>query len=164
MTSEVLAAASVPVPGRARRVREIATELQGLRGSLIPILHAVQGELEYVDQADIPVVADVLNIAVAEVHGVVTFYKDFRRAPAGRTTVAICQAEACRSVGAADLAEHAQRSIGCKFGETTDDGRITLDEVFCFGNCALGPAVQVGEKLHGRVTRARLDALLGEAR
>ncbi len=78
--------------------------------------------------------------------------------------VAICQAEACRSVGAVALAEHAKRSIGCGFGETTYDGRITLDEVFCFGNCALGPAVQVGERLHGRVTPARLDALLGDAR
>jgi formate dehydrogenase subunit gamma len=164
MTSEVVDAASVPVPGRAHRVREIAADLQGLRGPLIPILHAVQEELEYVDQADLPVIADVLNLAVAEVHGVVTFYKDFRRAPAGRTTVAICQAEACRSVGAVKLAEHAQRRIGCGFGETTYDRRITLDEIFCFGNCALGPTVQIGEKLHGRVTPARLDALLGEVR
>ncbi|WP_344153449.1 NAD(P)H-dependent oxidoreductase subunit E [Kribbella yunnanensis] len=164
MTSEVVAASSVPVPGRAQRVREIATELRGLRGALIPILHAVQEELGYVDQPDVPVIADVLNLSVAEVHGVVTFYKDFRRTPAGRTVVAICQAEACRSVGAVELAEHAKRSVGCGFGETTYDGRVTLDEVFCFGNCALGPAVQVGERLHGRVTQARLDALLGEAR
>ena len=164
MTSEVVAAAAVPVPGRAQRVREIATDLRGLRGALIPILHAIQEELEYVDQGDLPVVADVLNIAVAEVHGVVTFYKDFRRTPAGRRTVAICQAEACRSVGAVELAEHAKRTTGCGFGETTYDGRLTLDEVFCFGNCALGPVVQVGGKLHGRVTPARLDAILGEAR
>ena len=164
MTSEVVATAPVPAPGRAQRVREIAVELRGLRGALMPILHAVREELEYVDQADIPVIADVLNLAVAEVHGVVTFYKDFRRTPAGRTTVAICQAEACRSVGAVELAEHAKRTVGCGFGETTDDGRVTLDEIFCFGNCALGPTVQVGGRLHGRVTPARLDALLGEAR
>jgi formate dehydrogenase subunit gamma len=163
MTSEVVATAPVPMPGRAERVREIASELRGLRGALIPILHAIQEELEYVDQGDIPVVADVLNLAVAEVHGVVTFYKDFRRTPAGRTTVAICQAEACRSMGAVELAEHAKRTTGCAFGETTYDGRLTLDEVFCFGNCALGPAVQVGGKLHGRVTPSRLDAILGEA-
>ncbi|WP_432886839.1 NAD(P)H-dependent oxidoreductase subunit E [Kribbella sp. CA-245084] len=164
MTSEVVAAGPVPVPGRAQRVREIAGELRGLRGSLIPILHAVQEELGYVAQDDVAVIADVLNLAVAEVHGVVTFYKDFRRTAAGRTTVAICQAEACRAVGAVPLAEHAKRAVGCEFGETTYDGRVTLDEVFCFGNCALGPTVQVGEKLHGRVTPARLDALLGETR
>ena len=150
--------------GRAGRVREIAVELRGLRGALIPILHAVQEELEYLAQDDVAVIADVLNLSVAEVHGVVTFYKDFRRTAAGRTTVGICQAEACRSVGAVELAEYAKRVTGCGFGETTYDGRITLDEIFCFGNCALGPAVQVGDRLHGRVTPARLHALLGEAR
>ncbi|RZU13928.1 formate dehydrogenase gamma subunit [Kribbella rubisoli] len=164
MTSEVVAAAPVPVPGRAQRVREIAGELRGLRGALIPILHAVQEELGYVAQDDVAVIADVLNLSVAEVHGVVTFYKDFRRAAPGRTTVAVCQAEACRAVGAVELADYARLRTGCGFGETSADGRFTLDEVFCFGNCALGPAVQVGEKLHGRVSPARLDALLGEAR
>ncbi|MFC6161182.1 NAD(P)H-dependent oxidoreductase subunit E [Kribbella jiaozuonensis] len=154
----------VVVDVRAQRVREIASELRGLRGALIPILHAVQEEFGYVGQPDVAVVAEVLNLSVAEVHGVVTFYKDFRRTAAGRTTVAICQAEACRAVGAVGLGEHAKRVVGCGFGETSYDGRITLDEVFCFGNCALGPAVQVGGKLHGRVTPARLDALLGEAR
>ena len=164
MTSEVAAAAPVPVPGRAQRVRELAEDLRGLRGALIPILHAVQAEFGYVDQPDVAVIADVLNLAVAEVHGVVTFYKDFRRTAAGRTTVAICQAEACRSVGAVELAEHARRTVGCGFGETTHDGRITLEEIYCFGNCALGPAVQVAGRLHGRVTAGRLDALLGESR
>jgi formate dehydrogenase subunit gamma len=164
MTTEALSAAPVPAAGRAQRVREIATARKKLRGALIPILHAVQEELGYVDQADIPVIADVLNLAVAEVHGVITFYRDFRREPAGRTTVRICQAEACRSVGAVELGEHAKRRTGVGFGETTYDGKLTVDEVFCLGNCALGPAVEVGGKLHGRVTAARLDALLGEAR
>ncbi|MGZ0149035.1 NAD(P)H-dependent oxidoreductase subunit E [Kribbella sp. WER1] len=158
--NEVMVTARV----RARRVREIAAGLADLRGPLLPILHAVQEELGYVDQPDVAVIADVLNVAVAEVHGVVTFYKDFRRTPAGRTTVSICQAEACRAAGAVPLGEHAQRSIGCSFGETTADGRITLDEIYCFGNCALGPAVQIAGRLHGRVTPGRLDALLGEAR
>jgi formate dehydrogenase subunit gamma len=164
MTIEVTNPAAVPAGGRPIRVREIATARKELRGALIPILHAVNEELGYVDPIDIPIIADVLNLAVAEVHGVVTFYRDFRRKPAGRTTVRICQAEACRSVGAEELGEHAKRSTGVGFGETTYDGRLTVDEVFCLGNCALGPAVQVGDKLHGRVTPARLDAILGEAR
>jgi formate dehydrogenase subunit gamma len=162
MTIEVSNPAPVPAAGRAERVREIATERKQLRGALIPILHAVQEELGYVDQSDVPVIADVLNLSVAEVHGVVTFYRDFRREPAGRTTVRICQAEACRSVGAVELGEHAKRRTRVGFGETTYDGRLTVDEVFCLGNCALGPAVEVGRKLHGRVTPARLDAILGE--
>ncbi|MDX6250071.1 MAG: formate dehydrogenase subunit gamma [Kribbellaceae bacterium] len=164
MTIEVANPAPVPAAGRSARVREIATARKALRGALMPILHAVQEDLGYVDQTDLPVIADVLNLSVAEVHGVVTFYRDFRREPTGRTTVRICQAEACRSVGAEELAEHAKRRTGVGFGETTYDGRVTVDEVFCLGNCALGPAVQVGDKLHGRVTPARLDAILGEAR
>jgi formate dehydrogenase subunit gamma len=147
---------------RVERVREIAAALRDLRGPLIPILHAVQADLGHVDQADVPVIADVLNLSVAEVHGVVTFYRDFRRAPGGRTTVRICQAEACQAVGAEALGAHARRRLGVDFGGTTSDGGVTLDEVFCLGNCALGPAVQVDGRLHGRVSPARLDALLGE--
>lgn len=164
MTIEATSPSPAPPAGRPQRVREIATARRELRGALMPILHAVQEDLGYVDTADLPVIADVLNLAVAEVHGVVTFYRDFRREPGGRTTVRICQAEACRSVGGKELGEHAKRRTGVGFGETTYDGRVTLDEVFCLGNCALGPAVQVGDKLHGRVTPARLDALLGETR
>ncbi|OLT04206.1 formate dehydrogenase subunit gamma [Pseudonocardia sp. CNS-004] len=147
---------------RVERVRAIAGRLRELRGPLLPILHAVQHELGHVDPADVPVIADVLNIAVAEVHGVVTFYRDFRREPGGRATVRICRAEACQAVGAEALAAHATRRLGVGFGETTSDRAISLDEVFCLGNCALGPAVQVDGTLHGRVSPARLDALLGE--
>jgi formate dehydrogenase subunit gamma len=153
---------SGPATTRAARVRGIAAELRELRGALLPVLHAVQMQLGHVDPADVPVVADVLNLSVAEVHGVVTFYRDFRRTPGGRVTVRVCQAEACRAVGAAALGEHAERRLGVGFGETTSDGAVTLDEVFCLGNCALGPAVQVGDRMHGRVSPARFDALLGE--
>lgn len=145
-------------------VRDIALARRDLRGPLLPVLHAINDELGHIDQADLPVVADVLNLAVAEVHGVVTFYRDFRRAPAGRTTVRICRAEACQSVGAEELAGHAKARLGAGFGETTADGAVTLDEVFCLGNCALGPAVQIDGKLRGRVTPARFDAILGELR
>jgi formate dehydrogenase subunit gamma len=163
MTMEVTDSVPPPAAGRPQRVRELATERRKMRGALMPILHAVQEEFGWISQTDIPVIADVLNLSVAEVHGVVTFYRDFRREPVGRTVVRICQAEACRSVGAVDLAEHAKRSTGLGLGETTYDGRLTVDEVFCLGNCALGPAVQVGDKVHGRVTPARLDAIIGEA-
>ncbi|WP_281688948.1 formate dehydrogenase subunit gamma [Pseudonocardia thermophila] len=134
------------------------------RGPLLPVLHAVQEKLGCIPRDVIPVIADGLNLSIAEVHGVVTFYKDFRSTPPGRTTVRICRAEACQARGANALVEHAKRQLGVEFGETTPDGAVTLDEVFCLGNCALGPAVQVGERLHGRVTPPRFDALLGEPR
>ena len=148
---------------RSARVREITEAHLDLRGPLLPVLHAVNDELGHIERGDVAVVADVLNIAVAEVHGVVTFYEDFRTAPAGRSTVRICRAEACQAVGAEALADHATRALGVGFGETTDDGGVTLDEVFCLGNCALGPSVQVDGVLRGRVTPARLDAILGDA-
>ena len=150
------------VDTRTARVREIAQAHRGERGPLLPVLHAINDELGHVDQADLPVVADVLNLSVAEVHGVVTFYRDFRRAPAGRAPGRICRAEACQSVGAEALAEHARTRLGVGFGETTSDGAVSLDEVFCLGNCALGPAVQVNGTLRGRVSPARLDAILGD--
>ena len=152
-----LTAESVPA-----RVRAIVAAHRGERGALLPILHAVQVEFGHLDPAVEPVVADALNLSVAEVHGVVTFYRDFRRAPAGRATVRICRAEACQAVGADALLAHAQARLGIAVGATTTDGAVTLDEVFCLGNCALGPAVQVGGRLYGRVGPARFDALLGE--
>ncbi|GEL20072.1 formate dehydrogenase subunit gamma [Pseudonocardia asaccharolytica] len=148
---------------RAERVRAVASGLRDQRGALLPILHAVQAEFGHIDQADLPVLADVLNLSVAEVHGVVTFYSDFRNTSPGRVHLRICRAEACQAVGAEALAEHASAGLGVGFGETTADGAVTLDQVFCLGNCALGPTVQVGERLHGRVNPARLDAILAEA-
>ncbi|MFC4950657.1 formate dehydrogenase subunit gamma [Pseudonocardia sp. GCM10023141] len=133
------------------------------RGALLPILHTVQAELGFVDPAVVPVIADALNLSIAEVHGVVTFYRDFRSTPGGATAVRVCRAEACQSVGAEALAEHAKDTLGVGFGETTADGAVSLDEVFCLGNCALGPAVQVAGRLHGRVTPARFDALVAQA-
>jgi formate dehydrogenase subunit gamma len=156
--------ASVTGGTTEERVRAIVATLRNERGALLPILHAVQAEFGYVDPAIEPVLADALNLSTAEVHGVITFYRDFRRAPAGRHTVRICRAEACQAVGAQRLAEHARARLGVEFGDTTTDGAVTLDEVFCLGNCALGPAVQVDGRLHGRVSPARLDGLLGGSR
>lgn len=127
------------------------------------ILHDLVDEFGYVDPATIPIIADVLNLSRAEVHGVVTFYRDFRTTRPGRTTVRICRAEACQAVGALDLVEHATARLGVGLGGSTPDGAVTLDEVLCLGNCALGPSVQVGRSVHGRVDAARFDALIEAA-
>ncbi|ODT99956.1 MAG: formate dehydrogenase subunit gamma [Pseudonocardia sp. SCN 72-86] len=152
-------------PGQVDEVLSRALEAHhGSRGALLPILHALQEELGHVPPSAVPVLADRLNLSTAEVHGVVTFYRDFRTTPPGRVTVRVCRAEACQAVGGEALMEHAAASLGVERGGTTADGAVTLDEVFCLGNCALGPAVQVGDRLHGRVTPARLDALIGQSR
>jgi formate dehydrogenase subunit gamma len=144
-------------------VREIAADHRAHRGALLPILHAVQEALGCVPADAIPVLADELNLSRADVHGVVTFYHDFRSEPAGRTTVRVCRAEACQSVGAARLVDHLQERYGASLGETTPDGSLTAEQVFCLGNCALGPAAQVNGRLYGRLDEARLSSIIDAA-
>jgi formate dehydrogenase subunit gamma len=143
-------------------VRRVVAGHRDQRGSLLPVLHAVQAELGHVPQEAIPVLADELNLSRADVHGVVTFYHDFRREAAGRTTVRICRAEACQALGAGELVDYA-REAGLSLGETSADGSVTVEQVFCLGNCALGPSVEVNGRLHGRVGKARLGSILNEA-
>lgn len=140
-------------------VRRVVADHRGQRGALLPVLHAVQAELGHVPQEAVPVLADELNLSRADVHGVVTFYHDFRREPAGRTTVRICRAEACQALGADRLVSYT-REAGLTLGETTPDGSVTVEQVFCLGNCALGPSVEANGRLYGRVGPARLGAIL----
>ncbi len=145
------------------RVRAVVAAHRGERGALLPILHRLQAEFGYLDEAALPIIADELNLSRADVYGVVTFYHDFTRAPRGARMVRICRAEACQAVGAERLAEHAKRRLDLDFGETTPDRAVTLEQVFCFGNCALGPTVQVDGRLHGRVDADAFDRLVGQA-
>ena len=144
-------------------VRDIVATHKGQRGALLPILHAVQEALGYMPQEAIPVLAEELNLSRADVHGVVSFYHDFRSAPAGRTVVRICRGEACQAVGAERLVSHVRDRWGMSLGETAPDGSLTVEQVFCLGNCALGPAAQVNGRLQGRVDAARLTAIVDEA-
>lgn len=143
-----------------QQVRSIAAARNHEPGALMPVLHDVQHTFGYIDPAWVGPIAHELNLSRAEVHGVLTFYTDFRTTPPGHTTVRVCRAEACQSVGAHALADHARARLGVDFGETTADGATTLDQVFCFGNCALGPTVEVGGALYGRVDPDRFDALV----
>jgi formate dehydrogenase subunit gamma len=134
-------------------------------GALMPVLHAVQDALGYVPSDAVPLIAHELNITRAEVHGVISFYHHFRSAPPGRHVVQICRAEACQSLGARALEAHAKQTLGIDFHETTADGAITLEAVYCLGNCGCGPSVLIGaDELHARVTPERFDALMQRAR
>jgi formate dehydrogenase subunit gamma len=141
-------------------VRDIIDTHRRDRGPLLPILHAILAEFGYVDQDVLPLVAKELNISRADVHGVVTFYEDFRQEPPGHTTVRICRAEACQSVGAEEVVAQAQERFGVKLGGTASDGSVTLEQVFCLGNCALGPSAEVNGRLYGRVDADRLNAIV----
>lgn len=143
-----------------QRVEEILTRHAGREGALLPILHDVQADFGFIPEGALPVIAKALNVSKAEVHGVVTFYHDFRQHPAGAHVVKICRAEACQSMGADRVVDHAKARLGVDFHETTRDGRVTLEPVFCLGLCACGPAALVDGKLIGRVDEAKLDAVL----
>ena len=148
------------MPDALATVREIADAHRDVPGGLLPALHAVQEALGHVPDEAVPVLARALNLSRAEVHGVVTYYHHFRRTPPGRQVVPVCRAEACRACGGEELLAHAEQSLGCKAHETSADGRVTLEPVYCLGLCASSPAVQIGEKLHARVTPDKLDRLL----
>jgi len=142
------------------RARERIQELQHLPGALLPILHALQDEFGYVDEAAVPLMAEALNLSQAEVHGVISFYHDFRRTPPGRHVLKMCRAEACQSMGCGALIEHVEKRLGIKLGETTADGSLTVEPVFCLGNCALSPAVMLDAQPYGRVSASMADALI----
>ena len=132
-------------------------------GPLLPILHDVQVEWGFVPEDVQPVIADALGMTRAEIHGVVSFYHDFREKPAGRHVLRLCRAEACQSMGADALADQVRAALGIDFHETTPDGRLTLEPVFCLGLCACAPSAQMGERLVGRADLAKITRLVAEA-
>jgi formate dehydrogenase subunit gamma len=146
--------------GAAARIEE----LRHLPGALLPMLRALQEEFGYIDKAAVPMIADALNLSRAEVHGVISFYHDFREAPPGRHVLKLCRAEACQSMGAEALAAAARERLRIGWGETTLDGRVTLEPVFCLGLCACAPAAMVDGRVFGGLDRARLMSLIDETR
>lgn len=144
----------------ADQVRAIATDLASKPGALLPILHAVQKKFSYIPAEAIAILAEVLNLSRAEVHGVVTFYHLFRTSPPGRRTLYICRSEACQSMGSRALEAYAKQKLGVDYHGTTDDGSVSLEPIYCLGNCACSPAVMVDRTVYGRVTPNRLDEIL----
>jgi len=142
----------------------IVQQKKSLDGALMPILHALNDEFGYVDASAVPVIADELNLSRAEVHGVLTFYHEFRKEPAGRHVVKICRAEACQSMAGRELEDHIKRHLKVELDETTADKRITFEAVYCLGLCACAPSMMVDGKLHGRVTPAKFDKIAKELR
>ena len=133
-----------------------------LEGPMLPILHAVQGAFGYVPAAALPLIAEALNVTQAEVHGVMSFYHDFRDAPAGRHVVRICRAEACQAVGGDAVSAAVLARLGVDWHGTTANGAVTVEPVYCLGLCACGPAAMVDGRVVGRVDAARMDAILAE--
>jgi formate dehydrogenase subunit gamma len=146
----------------AAAVDAITTRLKDRPGALMLILHEIQDRFGYVPRESVPTIAHALNLSRAEVHGVVTFYHDFRHQLPGRNVIRLCRAESCQAMGAVALAEHVRGRLGVGFGETTRDGDFTLEAVYCLGNCGCSPAMVLNDELYGRVNPARFDQLLAE--
>lgn len=142
------------------RVRAVVDAHRALRGALLPILHEIQAEFGHVDAAAVPVVAEGLNLSQAEVAAVLAFYRDFRTTAPGRHRIRICRAEACLARGADALLDHVRARLSLDLDQTGADGRFTLEPVWCLGNCALGPSVEIDGRLHGRVDAARFDEVM----
>lgn len=143
----------------------IQAEVDALKhkpGALLPILHALQNRFGFIPEAAVPIIAEALNQTRAEVHGVISFYHHFRTTPPGRHVVQICRAEACQAVGARQLEAHAKTRLGVDYHQTTSDREITLEAVYCLGNCACGPSIRVDDSVRGRITPEVFDALLDE--
>jgi formate dehydrogenase subunit gamma len=155
----------VPVyePWSAKRAHEIILQHSGQDGSLLPILHDLQSAFGCIPEVAVPIVAEALNLSRAEVHGVVTFYHDFRQEPAGRHVLKLCRAEACQAAGGDALAARAEKRLGVAFGNTTADGRVTLEPIYCLGLCSVSPSAMLDGKIVGRLDEKKLDGLLAEA-
>lgn len=147
--------------------RAIASEIIGSFGArpemLVQILVAFQARYGHISDEASRQIADELNLSRADVHGVVSFYHDFRREPPGRVVVRICQAEACQAMGSRALTGHAERSLGVALHETDSKASVTLEPVYCLGNCACSPSIMINDKVYGRVNDKRFDALIAEA-
>ncbi len=150
----------MPCAQTQQTMDDILARHRTLEGPLLPILHSVQAEFGFIPEDVVQIIADALNITRAEVHGVITFYHDFRSAPAGRHVVKICRAEACQAVGGTAISERAFEKLGIGWHGTTANGAVTLEPVYCLGLCACGPAAMVDGKVVGRVDATKLDKLL----
>lgn len=143
-------------------ILEIAERHASRPGPLLPLLHAIQDEMGFIPSRAVPIVAEVLNLSRAEVHGVISFYHLLRETPPGRQILYLCRAEACQAMGARDLERHAKEKLGVDFHETTSDGRYSLEPIYCLGNCACSPAIMIDDFVYGRVTPKRFDMLVKE--
>src|SRR5699024_6421997 len=135
-------------------------QYQGQPGNLLPILHAIQNALGYIPPSAVPLIGEAIQLSRAEIHGVISFYPDFRQEPAGKVVLKVCRAEACQSMGANRLIEQVRNQLNCDFHETSKSRDVTLQPVYCLGLCAQSPAVMINDQPHARVTAEKLDQLL----
>ena len=132
----------------------------GKVGALLPVLHTIQNKLGFIPKQAVPMIAQAMSLSRAEVHGVISFYHDFRSDAPGENIIHLCRAEACQAMGSRELEQHVMNRLGIGYGETTVDGLVTLEPVYCLGNCACTPTIRVNNDIHARVTAQKFDELI----
>ena len=139
-------------------------EYQDKPGALLPLMHAIQDALGFVPEESYKPISKAYNLSVAEIHGFVTFYHHFRTHLPGKNILQICRAESCQAMGSEKLENYCQEKLGIDYHQTTKDNSITLEPVYCLGNCACSPAMMMNEEVIGRVTPEKIDQIIKEAR
>ncbi len=141
-------------------ISDVVQKYASTPGGLMPLLHEVQAKIGFIPKDQVKKIASGMGLSRAEVHGVISFYHDFRYELRGQTIIHLCRAEACQAMGSRKLETHAKKRLGIEFGETTPDGRFSLEPVYCLGNCACSPSIRMGDDIHARVDEKRFDQLL----
>lgn len=151
---------SILSPQDFKIVNHCIADHQSMPGALLPVLHAIQDNIGYVPELAYPLISKALSLSVAEVHGVVTFYHHFRTHKPGRHILQVCRAESCQAMGSEDLEAYIKKKLNVDYHETTSDGAITLEPIYCLGNCACSPSVTIDEEVFGRVDSQKMDQLI----
>ncbi len=154
---------SNPTENDATVVSSVVQGFADMPGGLLPLLHEIQARFGYIPSDSIATIAVVMGLSRAEVHGVISFYHDFHTEPRGANTIHLCRAEACQAMGSRKLEQHVKARLGIDYGDTTADGRFSLEPVYCLGNCACSPSIRIGDTVHARVDADRFDELLEES-
>nr|WP_311032606.1 formate dehydrogenase subunit gamma [Mesorhizobium sp. WR6] len=150
--------------GITARATSIVDEMKKLEGPLLPILHEIQNEFGYVPREALPVIASGLNLSRADVYGVVSFYHDYRDQPAGRHVLKVCRAESCQAMGGDEMADRLRDALGVDWHETSKDGAVTLEPVYCLGLCACSPSAMLDGEVIGRLDEDRIGEIVAEVR
>jgi NADH:ubiquinone oxidoreductase subunit E len=147
-----------------KQLDKVLAPYQGERGAMIPALQAVQEKLGYISEDAVTLIARLLNVSPSEVFGVATFYAQFRFTPPGEHTVKVCLGTACHVRGGEEILDNVSREVGVKSGETSKDGKFSLERVACFGSCALAPVMVVDKDVYGRLTIQKAKEIIGQYR
>lgn len=148
----------------AEKIQNLIAKFQDKPGALLPLMHGIQDALGFVPEEAYPLISKAYQLSIAEIHGFVTFYHHFRRKPSGKNILHICRAESCQSMGAEKIEQYCKDKLDIDYHDTTSDGAITLEPIYCLGNCACSPAVMINEKVLGRVTPNMIDKIIERAK